>query len=162
MSFIMVEFSSIMSSHIAAAFLLSFLFLRFQLYLSETISLDLPYVLPNYYACFTHFAQWLIRVYFFWFTFKVTDSLFKPTYSKDFELCFAYCVLGFNFFLFFLFIRNMYRSQVLYKSKTADEDSILGHIAYYGKCKFCFYESIGRQLAQIKLVRIENYKPFLW
>jgi len=37
-----------------------------------------------------------------------------------------------------------------------------GELVYTrGKCKFCFYESIGRQLAQIKLVRIENYKPFL-
>lgn len=156
MSFIIGELSCIISSHIAAAFVLSSLFLRFQLYLSETVSLDLPYVLPNYYAFFTHFAQWLIRIYFLWFTFKVTDSLFKPTCSKDFELCFTFCVFGFNFFLFFLFIRDMYGNQLLYKSKSADKDSIFCHIAYYGKCELCFHESISRQLAQIKLVKIEN------
>lgn len=33
---------------------------------------------------------------------------------------------------------------MLYKSKTVDKVSILGHVAYYGKQKLCVHETTGR------------------
>lgn len=48
---------------------------------------------------------------------------------------------------------------MLYESKTADKDCILGHIAYYGQCS-AFMRVLAGNWRKL-LVRIENYKLFL-